>query len=276
MAISAGVTHLTHYTYDKPISLGPQDDPTASRAALPDQRPELFAQGDAGASFHQLAAGPVRQLAGAPRLPGEDARVQDRGRLRRRARRFQPVRLLHRALCRDVPVRLPGRAEGRARALSRGRAAGRGVRRLSRVAAEGAAADRRVPDRREQRPGAGDQVRGAHGGGGADPGGDADAPRRLLPRLRLAARPPRPPYRSRRALRLRLPDPARARHRPPSRDRRGRARTSPTCTPGPRSTSPAPAGWGSTPTSGLFCGEGHLPVCADAALSLVRADLGVG
>ena len=37
---------------------------------------------------------------------------------------------------------------------------------------------------------------------------------------------------------------------------------SPTCTPGPRSICPAPAGSGSTPTSGLLCGEGHLPLAA--------------
>ena len=45
----------------------------------------------------------------------------------------------------------------------------------------------------------------------------------------------------------------------------GRARStaiSPTCTPGPRSICRAPAGSGSTSTSGMLAGEGHIPLAA--------------
>ena len=74
---------------------------------------ELLAQGDAGGALHQLAAGPVRQLPGALRVPGAGRRAADRGRPRRRHGGHQPVRLLRRASAEQLPVRLSGRSCGR-------------------------------------------------------------------------------------------------------------------------------------------------------------------
>src|SRR3954467_2873404 len=48
----------------------------AAGAALPHSRTELFAQGDAGTAFRELAAGPERKLARALRIPGKDARIR--------------------------------------------------------------------------------------------------------------------------------------------------------------------------------------------------------
>jgi hypothetical protein len=65
------------------------------------------AEGRAGQAFREPPAGPLRQLAGALRLPRAGARVPDRGRPRRRHDGLQPVRLLRRGQRRALAVRLP-------------------------------------------------------------------------------------------------------------------------------------------------------------------------
>ncbi len=97
-------------------------DPAASSATLPHTRSKLFAQGHAGQSLRQLAAGPAWQLARPLRFSGAGRGIQDRGRSDRRTRGGQPVRLLRRTLRRGIPVRLRRRTRDRARRLSRGRA----------------------------------------------------------------------------------------------------------------------------------------------------------
>ena len=80
--------------------------------------PQLFAEGDAGRALRELAAGSARQLAGAFRLSREDHRIRSHGRSARRSGGDQSVRLLRRALCREISVHLSSRVARGARALS--------------------------------------------------------------------------------------------------------------------------------------------------------------
>src|SRR5687768_11949224 len=91
----------------------------AAGGALPHADRELFAQREAVEALPQLAAGPVRQLGGAPSVPGEVPRARDHGRPRRRHDRNQPVRLLRRPVGGEIPVRLRQRQLPRAGALPR-------------------------------------------------------------------------------------------------------------------------------------------------------------
>ena len=100
--------------------------------------------------------------------------------------------------------------------------------------------------RSQQPPFARDQISHSHGAGSAEPGRDARARVRLMPRFKLAPGPDSAQPRPRRAVRVRLSHPAQARSHLPRWARRAPTTTSPTCTPGPRSICPAPAGSGST------------------------------
>src|SRR4029077_15077098 len=90
----------------------------------PHSRTELFAQGDAGAAFRELAAGPERKLARALRISGKDLRIRGHRRSDRRHGGDQSVRLLRRAVRGDFPVRLSRGVRRGACAVSRCRAGG--------------------------------------------------------------------------------------------------------------------------------------------------------
>ena len=117
MSIRAAIHHLTHYKYDRPVSLGPADHPAPARAPQPHPRHLAFAEGLAGRPFREPPAGPVRQLARPLRVPGTRQRVQDRGRRRRRHDGLQSVRLLRRGERRALAVRLRRGPEARSRHL---------------------------------------------------------------------------------------------------------------------------------------------------------------
>ena len=162
-------------------------------------------------ALRQLAAGPVRQLPRARRLPGQDARAarststwsprcrsstrstssSSRRRRRFRSRTSRGCARSSRRFSSDC------RAGPKLAALARQRSTGRRV------------AHHRLPRRPQPAAVAGRQVRHPARAGRADAGGDADARHRLVPRHGLAARAGAAPSRPGGALRLRLPDPAR-------------------------------------------------------------------
>ena len=45
MSIKASIYHLTHYSYDRPVVLGPADHPAAARPALPHAGDLALAEG---------------------------------------------------------------------------------------------------------------------------------------------------------------------------------------------------------------------------------------
>ena len=122
MSIRAAIHHLTHYKYDRPVSLSPADHSPEARAAQPHPRHLAFAEGDAGRAFREPPAGPLRQLAGALRLSRAGQRTEDRGRRRRRHDGLQSVRLFRRGKRRDLAVRIRRGPAARPRHLSHARA----------------------------------------------------------------------------------------------------------------------------------------------------------
>ena len=122
MSILVGLHHATRYSYDRPIKSWPADRALTAGAAYPHAHSELLAHGDAGAAFRELAAGPARQLAGALRFSGKDERIRHHRRSHRRHGGDQSVRLLRRALCGQMAIRISrGRTERGSRRFSSAR-----------------------------------------------------------------------------------------------------------------------------------------------------------
>ena len=119
MPIHVALSHRTRYRYDRLVALSPH---TIRLRPAPHCRTPILSYSlkvVPQRALHQLAAGPLRQLSRAARVPRPDATAADRRRPDRRAVGLQSVRLLSRTVGRNVSVRLRALAEPGARAVPR-------------------------------------------------------------------------------------------------------------------------------------------------------------
>ena len=214
LAILVGLHHVTSYAYDRPIHWGRSRSGCGRPRIAAPRSPRYSLKVTPAEHFVNWQQDPHGNWLARFVFPEKVDRVQDRGRSHRRARGHQPVRLLRRALCRDVSVRLRRGAEGRARRLSRARARRAAARRLharDRAATKAA----RSTFSSSSTPTCSSAVHYVirMEPGVQKPDETLALQSRLLPRLGLAAGADPAPARPRRALRLRLPDPAQGRRR---------------------------------------------------------------
>ena len=206
-----------------PDRAGAADRAFAAGAAQPHARASLLDAPAARNALPQLAAGRARQPSRAHRHAREERSLRGGRRPRARSRGVQPLRLLPRRIRTRVALRLrrrmvsghPSLSGNAVRAAAAGRLHGRPRYRAAR--------DEPLPGGREPRGAARGEVRDPHGAGRADPGRDALAGARIVPRLRLVAGAGAAAARRRRALRLGLPGAAASRRRAGGRaDQAGR------------------------------------------------------
>ena len=247
MSILAGLHHVTHYNYDRPVGLGPQIVRLRPAPHCRTRIPSYSLKVTPTAAFRELAAGPARQLAGALRLPGKDHRVLGRGRSGRRSWRSSIRSISSSSPTREnfpfaypdelredlAPYLEPEPAGPHARGFAQDDLARAAQHRRFPRRAQSAAAARRSATSSAWSP----ACRTPEETLSSAAGSCRDSAWLLVQILRHIG--------LRRALRLRLSDPAQARREAARRPVRRRRRTSPICTPGPKSIFPAPAGSGS-------------------------------
>ena len=188
MSIHVALNHVTHYHVRPAGGAFAAGGAPAPGAALPHADPQLLAARRAGRALHQLAAGSVLQLPGAPGLPREDHRVQGHRRPGGRDVGLQPVRLLSRAGRREVPVRLRRCAASRSwRRIWSPILRRRACKSFLATHRSQRAAHDRLPGGAEPAAAEGHPLPDPHGAGRAIARADAAAGIGLVPRHRLAA-----------------------------------------------------------------------------------------
>ena len=263
MAILVGLHHITAYRYDRPVALGPQivrlrpaphcrtRIESYSLKVLPSNHFINWQQDPHGNWLARFV------------FPEKTQEFKDRGRPDRGTRGRQSLRFLRRALRGGISLRLRRRSEDRTRRLSRARfrwGEPVGLRRRGR-GAEARPHDR-FPGRAQRRP-------AAHASATSSAWSPACRSRtRRWPcaPARAAIRPGCWCRSCAGSASPRVSSPAISSSSRPtstrSRDRRGRSKDFTDLHAWAEVYIPG-AGWiGMDATSGLFCGEGHLPLCA--------------
>ena len=132
MAIRVALHHRTSYRFDRRVNLAPHE--IRLRPAPHCRTPVLgySLTTSPGQALPQLAAGPVRQLGRAARVPRARRQARDRRRPDGRPDGHQSVRLLRRAVRRALSVRVRAGARQGADPVPRDRAAGPAARGVAR------------------------------------------------------------------------------------------------------------------------------------------------
>ena len=263
MAILVGLHHVTRYTYDRPVALGPQSIRLRPAPHCRTRVPSYSLKVTPANHFVNWQQDPHGNWLARFVFPEKVEEFKIEVDLTAELAVINPFDFFVEPYAEEFPFAYTDELETELAAYLEPEPAGPLLQKLSRrKSRRGASGTIRFPGRPQRRTAADDPLRHPHGAGRAGAGRDAGAALGLVPRLGLAAGADPAPARPRRALRLRLSDPAASPTSIRSRARAARTRISPTCTPGPRSIFPG-AGWiGMDATSGLFCGEGHMPLCA--------------